>query len=93
MTHPRSSAGEPTLFRLTRKEVDFPLGIGSHLIDVTVSMEWCASEMDVVCPPTREGSTASAEGKGEPTGLGAALGATAMGQTREAVDAAGVGEE
>lgn len=93
MTHPRRSTGEPTSFRLTRKEVDFPLGIGSHIVDVTVSMEWCAPEADVVCPPTRQDSQDSAEGRGEPTGLGAVLEAAAIGETRDAAAAAAVGDE
>ncbi len=46
MPHPiPSSASEktaPTHFKLSRKEVDFPLGIGSHLVDVDIEMEWIA---------------------------------------------------
>ncbi|KLO17639.1 hypothetical protein SCHPADRAFT_867729 [Schizopora paradoxa] len=35
-----STKTEPTHFKLTRKEVDFPIGIGSHLVDVDVELEW-----------------------------------------------------
>ena len=93
MTHPRSSAREPTLFRLTRKEVDFPLGVGSHIVDVTVAMEWCPPDADGARPPSRQDSSDSVQGKGDPTGLGAALQAAALGQPSEAVDATTVGEE
>lgn len=44
MPQPDSSAplepGEATKLTLTRKEIDFPIGIGSELIDVEISMEW-----------------------------------------------------
>lgn len=82
-----------TAFRLSRKEVDFPLGIGSHIIDVTASLQWCSPEADVVCPPPRQTSEDSAQGRGEPTGLGAALEAAAMGETRDAANATTVGDE
>jgi len=29
-----------TLLTLTRKEIDFPIGIGHEIIDVNVSLEW-----------------------------------------------------
>ena len=93
MTHPRRSVCEPTLFRLGRKEIDFPLGVGSHLVDVTVAMEWCPPDAEDTRPPSRQSSRDSAEGKGEPTGLAAALEAAAIGQTQEAVDATAVGKE
>ena len=49
--------------KLSRKEIDFPVGIGSALIDVQVSMERC--EDSSAEPPSR---MESKEGKGEPTG-------------------------
>jgi phosphatidylinositol-3,4,5-trisphosphate 3-phosphatase and dual-specificity protein phosphatase PTEN len=93
MTHPRTVASDPTVFRLTRKEIDFPLGVGSYIVDVTVAMEWCPQDADGASPPRRQDSEDSKEGKGEPTGLGAALNAAAMGDTQEAVDATAVGNE
>lgn len=93
MTHPRSQAQQPTVFRLSRKEVDFPLGIGSHIVDVAVSVEWCASDADVIAPPPRQDSQDSVEGKGDPTGIGAAMHAAAIGETQQAIDATQVGHE
>lgn len=40
----------PTEFKLTRKEVDFPLGPGSWLIDVTLEMEWAGKEATAAAP-------------------------------------------
>lgn len=93
MTHPRSAAREPTQLRLTRKEVDFPLGVGSHIIDLEVTMEWCEREADVISPPPRQDSADSAEGKGDPSGLATALGAATIGQPGQVVDAAQAGSQ
>ncbi|KAG8905161.1 large subunit of alpha-aminoadipate reductase, partial [Tulasnella sp. 417] len=40
----------PTEFKLTRKEVDFPLGPGSWLIDLTLEMEWAGKEAAAAVP-------------------------------------------
>ncbi len=40
LDNPRGSAQQGTTFVLTRKQLDFPVGIGAHIIDVAVSMEW-----------------------------------------------------
>lgn len=40
----------PTEFKLTRKEVDFPLGPGSWLLDVTLRMEWAGKEAAAAVP-------------------------------------------
>ncbi|EKM56934.1 uncharacterized protein PHACADRAFT_93074 [Phanerochaete carnosa HHB-10118-sp] len=93
MAHPRSQTQQPTVYPLTRKEIDFPLGIGSHLIDVVVSMEWCAPDADVLSPPAREDSQDSVEGRGDPTGIGAAIHAAAIGETQQATEASQVGNE
>ncbi|KAI0674415.1 phosphatases II [Trametes maxima] len=82
MPHPRASAGESATLVLTRKEVDFPVGIGSSILDVEVSMEWCSEAADVVSPPVRQGSAESAEGQGEPTSVAATLQAAASGQVQ-----------
>lgn len=39
---PSSSTTAPikTTFLLTRKDLDFPLGLGSAIIDVEIAMEW-----------------------------------------------------
>ena len=45
--------------RLTRKELDFPLGIGAYIVDLEVEMERCSHEESVVTPSTRQGSADS----------------------------------
>ena len=47
----RGSATESTTYKLTRKEIDFPLGVGSYLVDVEVGMEWCDNETSEVSTP------------------------------------------
>ncbi|KAG9048212.1 Telomerase protein component 1 [Tulasnella sp. UAMH 9824] len=44
------AARSPTEFKLTRKEVDFPLGPGTWLIDVTLAMEWAGKEATAAVP-------------------------------------------
>ncbi|RDX54610.1 phosphatases II [Lentinus brumalis] len=82
MHHPRGPGNESATFVLTRKELDFPVGIGANIIDVSVSMEWCSEAADVVSPPARVTSVEIAEGKGEPAGLASTLPAVATGETR-----------
>ena len=79
MQHPRGAPGTPqaTTFTLTRKELDFPVGIGSNIIDVSVSMEWCDEAADIVSPPERVTSTDIAEGRDDPKGIAATLTAVA----------------
>ncbi|KAI0746880.1 phosphatases II [Daedaleopsis nitida] len=93
MPHPRGLDQESTTFVLTRKEVDFPVGIGANIIDVAVSMEWCSEAADVVDPPERVNSAEMAEGKGEPTGVAATLPAVVTGQAREFADATQAAED
>ncbi|KAG6880011.1 hypothetical protein C0992_008218 [Termitomyces sp. T32_za158] len=38
--HMKTASEGPTHFRLKRKELDFPLGLGSAIIDVEIEMEW-----------------------------------------------------
>ena len=52
-------------WKLTRKELDFPLGLGSDIIDVEIEMER-ADEM-LAEPPARVSSIESRAGKGEPS--------------------------
>jgi len=48
-----SSPLSPTKFVLTRKELDFPVGLGSGIIDVEIEMEWIPPSITVdVEPPT-----------------------------------------
>lgn len=79
MHHPRADAQRGTTFVLTRKELDFPVGIGANVVDVAVSMEWCPEAADAVDPPARATSADIAEGREEPTGIAVALPAVAGG--------------
>ncbi|KAJ7695502.1 hypothetical protein B0H17DRAFT_1131536 [Mycena rosella] len=76
---PAGAAAGPTTFTLTRKEVDFPLGVGSTIVDVAIEMEW--AEGEAVQPPAR---AQSAEGMGEP-GPGI-VEAVAAGNIKDAVE-------
>ena len=51
--------------KLTRKDLDFPLGVGNEIIDVEVEME--RVDGTLAEPPARVGSTESRAGKGEPS--------------------------
>ncbi|KAI0711173.1 phosphatases II [Cerioporus squamosus] len=93
MHHPRGPGNESATFVLTRKELDFPVGIGAKLIDVSVSMEWCSEAADVVSPPERVTSVEIAEGKGEPAGIASALPAVASGETRGLAEAQQAAED
>jgi phosphatidylinositol-3,4,5-trisphosphate 3-phosphatase/dual-specificity protein phosphatase PTEN len=72
---------------LTRKEVDFPLGVGSALIDVEISLEVCGeAEARMVHPLMRQTSQKSREGEHEPTGIAAiTVTAATAGGVEEAV--------
>ena len=96
MTHPRPAidTDTPVTFHLSRKEIDFPLGIGANIIDVDVTMKWCAESTDVVSPPSRQGSAESREGKTDPDGSAtAAVQAVVGGPGEGAAEAAQMGEE
>ena len=54
-----SAAAGTFSLRLTRKELDFPLGIGSYILDVEVAMERCTQGEAVRLPPARLGSSDS----------------------------------
>ena len=64
---------QSTTLVLTRKELDFPVGIGATIIDVAVTLEWVPAPADVLEPPSREGSLASCKGRDEPNTLPAVL--------------------
>ncbi|TFK41650.1 hypothetical protein BDQ12DRAFT_703689 [Crucibulum laeve] len=87
-------------FVLTRKEVDFPVGIGSGLVDVEISMEWVtpedvhrAEDLADVEPPPRAKSGDALDDTTEPGGLAATVqaivgsaGEEGPGGLREAVE-------
>ena len=93
MTNPRTSAEGNTTLRLTRKEVDFPLGIGSNIVDVEVSLELCSKHANVIDSSARQGSLESQQGKGDPAGLATAIQAAVSGQVSEALEAVQAGED
>ncbi len=96
LEHSRRSAQQSATFVLTRKELDFPVGIGAHIIDITVSMEWCPDTADILSPPERVDSAEMAEGKGEPVGIAATLPAVASlasGEARETAEAKQAAED
>ncbi|OCH93345.1 phosphatases II [Obba rivulosa] len=78
MPHPRT-AGQTATLHLSKAEIDFPLGIGSGIIEVEVSMEWLPESADKLEPPPRQGSAESERGEGEPAGAAALLHAVAAG--------------
>ncbi|KAK7042977.1 Telomerase protein component 1 [Paramarasmius palmivorus] len=74
--HMPSDSKERTTLKLTRKEVDFPLGIGKDIVDVEIGFEWVITtkpdgdgeqvsvqEAAPVEPPNREDAL-SPQGKG-----------------------------
>lgn len=52
-------------WKLTRGELDFPLGVGTDIIDVEVEME--RVDETLAEPPARVSSMESRAGKGEPS--------------------------
>ncbi|KZT10326.1 phosphatases II [Laetiporus sulphureus 93-53] len=55
----RSLASQSITLSLKRNEIDFPIGIGSHILDVKVSLEWVPEAADITESPTRDGSPMS----------------------------------
>jgi phosphatidylinositol-3,4,5-trisphosphate 3-phosphatase/dual-specificity protein phosphatase PTEN len=75
-----ASGQQTAKFFLTRKEVDFPLGIGSGILDVEICLEWLRpTDTELVQPPARLSSQEEeAQGKsGEPSGVAAVHAITA----------------
>lgn len=94
MTHPRESANaQQSTWRLKREELDFPLGLGSNIVDLEVLMEWCSESADILSPPERQTSAESRAGKGEPSGIMATLQAASAGNVHEAVEARQAAED
>ncbi|CCM04740.1 uncharacterized protein FIBRA_06929 [Fibroporia radiculosa] len=93
MPRPGSAAGPSATLALQRKEVDFPIGIGSNIIDVAVSMEWVLEGAQALEPPSREGSLASRQGRGEPAGIASSLHAATAGDFRRVVESKQAAED
>ncbi|KAF7974862.1 hypothetical protein HWV62_11109 [Athelia sp. TMB] len=96
---PSTSTPDPTKILLTRKEIDFPLGIGASLVDVEISISPCSAlevEEGIIQPPARQTSEDSREGDGrsEPAGFTVTVQAvTAAAGLGEAVDAKQAAED
>jgi phosphatidylinositol-3,4,5-trisphosphate 3-phosphatase/dual-specificity protein phosphatase PTEN len=58
-------------WKLTRKELDFPLGVGSDIVDVEIEME--RVDGTLAEPPARVTSIESRAGKGEPDSTAAGV--------------------
>ncbi|KAL0069598.1 Telomerase protein component 1 [Marasmius tenuissimus] len=86
---------EPTTIKLTRKELDFPLGVGSSIVDVEITLEWVTrADNDRVQPPAvATPAEEKEEGRSEPMGLTAAAQAVTTGQGISAVEAKQAGED
>ncbi|KAJ7512033.1 hypothetical protein B0H11DRAFT_2151772 [Mycena galericulata] len=99
MAQPSPPAGArappPTKLTLTRKELDFPLGVGSAIIDVEIEMEWLrTTDGEAVQPPARQTSAESAkDGTGEPAGLAATVEAVAAGNLSDVIEAKQAAED
>lgn len=59
---------------LTRKELDFPLGAGSWILDVDVAMEWVSEAEAASGRATAARQTSQESVSGEPTGGAGAKG-------------------
>ncbi|KAI8986888.1 phosphatases II [Trametes punicea] len=83
MPHPRSSGEQSATLVLTRKEIDFAVGIGSNIIDVSMSIEWCPERTDAFSPSTvQEGSEFKGD-EDEPADIGATVGAAISGEVKK----------
>jgi len=80
---------------LTRKEIDFPLGIGSDIIDVEILMEWLKeSDGEAVQPPARpREDRETVVSHSEPTGLATTMQAATADTLREVVEAKQAAED
>jgi phosphatidylinositol-3,4,5-trisphosphate 3-phosphatase and dual-specificity protein phosphatase PTEN len=81
MTHPPPGNGSgngngnnKATFHLTRKDMDFPLGVGSLIVDMDVSLEWVGMDGP---PPPPQTSNRNSPAPGLPSAIQAiAAGAT-----------------
>ncbi|KAJ7716574.1 phosphatases II [Mycena maculata] len=93
MPQPPPPAGatppSPTKITLTRKECDFPLGVGSAIVDVEIEMDWLrTSDGEGVQPPAWQTSEESAKGgRDEPAGIAATVEAVTTGNISGVIEA------
>ncbi|KAF5390012.1 hypothetical protein D9757_003807 [Collybiopsis confluens] len=91
---PNSDSSQPqpasltTKLVLTRKEVDFALGVGSSIIDVEISLEWLKeTEVEAVQPPAQQSPTDNETSPdAETAGVAATLEAVTAGHLAAAVE-------
>jgi phosphatidylinositol-3,4,5-trisphosphate 3-phosphatase/dual-specificity protein phosphatase PTEN len=88
-------------FTLTRKEIDFPIGLGSAIVDFAIDMEWVPATSPAVAQSAGSSTLAHGEPKApvhagttdsdEPgqTGLAAAVQAVVGGGRKSAVEGMG----
>lgn len=90
---PSPYASQTTHLVLTRKELDFPLGAGSALIDVDVALEWVTlrpGKSRELQPPKAQTSQDSSQGVGgEPDTSVGPMGVIAAGLQAAVSDATG----
>lgn len=77
-----------TKILLTRKELDFPLGLGSSIIDVEISFEWLQAPDSAVMQPVAASPEVEAQIGGEPEAGGKLLDAMTTGAVDDAIRAA-----
>ncbi|KAJ8475092.1 hypothetical protein ONZ45_g15731 [Pleurotus djamor] len=66
---PPGSQRDTQKLLLSRKEIDFPLGIGSAIVDVEVSLEWLPYSEGVRSLPRETSTEMEAQGEGQTVGI------------------------
>ena len=87
MLHPRQTGRETATLKLTRQEVDFALGVGSHIVDVEVNLEWCSESADVILPLERQIHVETGGEKREPAGVAVTSTTIAASSVSECIEA------
>jgi len=82
-----SEVPAPIHFKLTRKEIDFPVGIGSWIVDLDIEMQWLPLDSRAV-PPARKTTQDEMQGKGSEPVSGGVLAGVGQIATGGAVESA-----
>ena len=61
MSQPPSMTHPPTKLVLTRKELDFPLGVGEGILDVEITLEWRPAKTVVQLPSVQSNGNSKEE--------------------------------
>ncbi|KAK7467326.1 Telomerase protein component 1 [Stygiomarasmius scandens] len=101
MPQPPASTTSTAKLLLSKTEIDFPLGVGSSIIDVEISLEWLKpSDAESVQPPARPSATPQESqlgegttGGSEPAGVAATVQSVAAGDFRNVVEATQAAED